>query len=328
MLSTKVFKSPINPTWCARCGDYGILNAVKRALVELEIAPHQVLFFSGIGCGSKLPDYINANGFTTIHGRPIPIAQGAKLANHELTVIVVAGDGDTYGIGGNHFVHAVRRNPDITVIVQNNQVYGLTKGQYSPTSAVGKVTKSTPYGSLEWPINPASLALAAEATFVARTIATDTKHLYAMLVRAARHKGGSFLEVYQNCNIYNDGTFDQFADRAVRDERTICLEPGQPLVFGKNKDKAIKLDGTRPVICAADDPDVLVHNEASPDPASAYLLAHMEPPELPLPLGVIRAVDRPTYEDGVAAQARQARQKQGEGDITALLNGGDTWTVV
>lgn len=217
MLSTKVFKSPINPTWCARCGDYGILNAVKRALVELEIAPHQVLFFSGIGCGSKLPDYINANGFTTIHGRPIPIAQGAKLANHALTVIVVAGDGDTYGIGGNHFVHAVRRNPDITVIAQNNQVYGLTKGQYSPTSDRGFITSTTPEGAIEAAFNPLAISLAAGGTFIARGFSGDPKHLAGLIVKATQHKGFSLVDVLQPCVIFNRvNTYDWYRDRVYK----------------------------------------------------------------------------------------------------------------
>jgi len=217
MLSTKVFNSPVKPTWCPGCGDYGILNAVKRALTELELAPHQVLFFSGIGCGSKLPDYINANGFTSIHGRPIPIAQGAKLANHELTVIVVAGDGDTYGIGGNHFVHAVRRNPDITIIAENNQVYGLTKGQYSPTSDRGFITSTTPEGAIETAFNPLALALATGATFIARGFSGDPKHLAGLIVKAIQHKGFALVDVLQPCVIFNRvNTYDWYRARVYK----------------------------------------------------------------------------------------------------------------
>ena len=327
-LTRKDFVSDQEVRWCPGCGDYAILAQTQRLLPDLGVARENIVFISGIGCSSRFPYYLNTYGFHSIHGRAATFASGLKITRPELLVFVITGDGDGLSIGGNHLIHALRRNMDLNIILFNNRVYGLTKGQYSPTSEVGKRTVSSPDGSLEQPISPARIALAAEATFVARTVATDTKHLSATLERAAHHRGGCFVEVYQNCNVYNDGAFDYFAERSVRAEQTINLEHGKPLIFGKNRDKGVKLDGLTPVICGADDPDLLVHNEKIPSNVLPYVLAHMSPGAgVPLPLGVLRAVDRPTYEDGMAEQIDAARDRHGEGDVAALLRAGDTWTV-
>ena len=327
-LTRKDFVSDQEVRWCPGCGDYAILAQTQRLLPDLGVARENIVFISGIGCSSRFPYYLNTYGFHSIHGRAATFASGLKITRPELLVFVITGDGDGLSIGGNHLIHALRRNMDLNIILFNNRVYGLTKGQYSPTSEVGKRTVSSPDGSLEQPISPARIALAAEATFVARTVATDTKHLSATLERAAHHRGGCFVEVYQNCNVYNDGAFDYFAERSVRAEQTINLEHGKPLIFGKNRDKGVKLDGLTPVICGADDPDLLVHNEKIPSNVLPYVLAHMSPGAgVPLPLGVLRAVDKPTYEDGMAEQIDAARDRHGEGDVAALLRAGDTWTV-
>ena len=327
-LTRKDFVSDQEVRWCPGCGDYAILAQTQRLLPDLGVPRENIVFISGIGCSSRFPYYLNTYGFHSIHGRAATFASGLKITRPELLVFVITGDGDGLSIGGNHLIHALRRNMDLNIILFNNRVYGLTKGQYSPTSEVGKRTVSSPDGSLEQPVSPARIALAAEATFVARTVATDTKHLSATLERAAHHRGGCFVEVYQNCNVYNDGAFDYFAERSVRAEQTINLEHGKPLIFGRNRDKGIKLDGLTPVICEADDPDLLVHNEKIPSNVLPYVLAHMSPGAgVPLPLGVLRAVDRPTYEDGMAEQIDAARDRHGQGEVAALLRAGDTWTV-
>ena len=327
-LTRKDFVSDQEVRWCPGCGDYAILAQTQRLLPDLGVPRENIVFISGIGCSSRFPYYLNTYGFHSIHGRAATFASGLKITRPELLVFVITGDGDGLSIGGNHLIHALRRNMDLNIILFNNRVYGLTKGQYSPTSEVGKRTVSSPDGSLEQPVSPARIALAAEASFVARTVATDTRHLSATLERAAHHRGGCFVEVYQNCNVYNDGAFDYFAERSVRAEQTINLEHGKPLIFGKNRDKGIKLDGLRPVICEADDPDLLVHNEKIPSNVLPYVLAHMSPGAgVPLPLGVLRAVDKPTYEDGMAEQIDAARDLHGAGDVAALLRAGDTWTV-
>ena len=327
-LTRKDFVSDQEVRWCPGCGDYAILAQTQRLLPDLGVPRENIVFISGIGCSSRFPYYLNTYGFHSIHGRAATFASGLKITRPELLVFVITGDGDGLSIGGNHLIHALRRNMDLNIILFNNRVYGLTKGQYSPTSEVGKRTVSSPDGSLEQPVSPARIALAAEATFVARTVATDTKHLSATLERAAHHRGGCFVEVYQNCNVYNDGAFDYFAERSVRAEQTINLEHGKPLIFGRSREKGIKLDGLTPVICEADDPDLLVHNEKIPSNVLPYVLAHMSPGAgVPLPLGVLRAVDRPTYEDGMAEQIDASRERHGEGDVAALLRAGDTWTV-
>ena len=327
-LTRKDFVSDQEVRWCPGCGDYAILAQAQRVLPELGVPRENIVFISGIGCSSRFPYYLDTYGFHSIHGRAATFASGLKITRPELLVFVITGDGDGLSIGGNHLIHALRRNMDLNIILFNNRIYGLTKGQYSPTSEVGKKTVSSPDGSLEQPVSPARIALAAEASFVARTVATDTKHLAATLERAAYHRGGCFVEVYQNCNVYNDGAFDYFAERSVRAEQTVNLEHGKPLIFGKNRDQGIKLDGLTPVICDADDPDLLVHDEKIPSNVLPYLLAHMSPGAgVPLPLGVLRAVDKPTYEDGMADQIAAARERQGDGDVAALLRAGDTWTV-
>ena len=327
-LTRKDFVSGQEVRWCPGCGDYAILAQAQRVLPELGVPRENIVFISGIGCSSRFPYYMETYGFHSIHGRAATLASGLKITRPELLVFVITGDGDGLSIGGNHLIHALRRNMDLNIILFNNRIYGLTKGQYSPTSEVGKQTVSSPDGTLELPISPARIALAAEASFVARTVATDTKHLAATLERAAHHRGGCFVEVYQNCNVYNDGAFDYFAERSVRAEQSINLEHGKPLIFGKNRDKGIRLDGLRPVVCAADHPDLLIHDEKIPSNVLPYVLAHMSPAAgVPLPLGVLRAVDKPTYEERLAAQIEAARKRQGGGDVAALLRGPETWNI-
>ena len=327
-LTRKDFVSDQEVRWCPGCGDYAILAQAQRVLPELGVARENIVFVSGIGCSSRFPYYMETYGFHSIHGRAATVATGLKITRPELLIFVITGDGDGLSIGGNHLIHALRRNMDLNIVLFNNRIYGLTKGQYSPTSEVGKKTVSSPQGTLEQPVSPARIALAAEASFVARTVATDTKHLAATLKRAAQHRGGCFVEVYQNCNVYNDGAFDYFAERGVRAEQSIHLEHGKPLIFGKKRDKGIKLDGLQPVICGADDPDLLVHDEKIPSNVLPYVLAHMSPADgTPLPLGVLRAVDKPTYESRMAAQITEARERHGEGDVAGLLRGGETWSI-
>ncbi len=288
---------------------------------------------SGIGCSSRFPYYMNTYGFHSIHGRAPTFASGLKISRPELQVWVVTGDGDGLSIGGNHLIHALRRNIDLKILLFNNRIYGLTKGQYSPTSEQGKKTKSTPHGSVDYPLNPLCLALAAEATFVARTIDADTKHLASILKRAAGHKGSAFVEIYQNCNIFNDGAFKSFADKKVRDDRTLVLEHGKPMVFGKERDKGIGIDGLKPVVLdlagGANEADLLIHDEKTSDATLAYLLAKLEEADesTPVPVGVFRAIDKPSYDGLLDEQIEAAKEKPGAGDMDALLSGGETWTV-
>lgn len=326
-LTRKDFVSDQEVRWCPGCGDYAILAQTQKTLPDLGIPKENIVFISGIGCSSRFPYYMNTYGFHSIHGRAMTIASGLKITRPELLVFVVTGDGDGLSIGGNHLLHSLRRNMDLNIILFNNRIYGLTKGQYSPTSKIGKKTVSSPFGSIEQPIKPARIALAAEASFVARTIATDTQHLAKTLTMAANHRGGTFVEIYQNCNVYNDGAFDYFAERSIRPEMTVNIEHGKPLIFGKNNDKGIKLDGLNPVVCDVSDPDILVHNEKSASIALPYLLSEMTAPELPVALGVLRSLDLPTYEDRLSEQIVEAKSKFGEGDAHKLLHGGDTWTV-
>ena len=328
-LTRKDFVSDQAVRWCPGCGDYAILAQTQRVLPNLGVPKENVVFVSGIGCSSRFPHYMDTYGFHSIHGRAPTFATGLKIARPELLVFVITGDGDGLSIGGNHLVHALRRNIDFNVILFNNRIYGLTKGQYSPTSEIGKRTVSTPMGSLDRPMVPATVALAADASFIARTIATDTHHMAASLERSANHNGGCFVEVYQNCNIYNDGAFDYFAEKSVRAEKTLTLEHGKPMVFGKNHELGIKLQGLDPVICDADDPQVMVHDEQA-SPVLAALLAQMGPPNLPVPLGILRAVDYPTYEHGLLTQieeAQEAQKRRGSSDIDELLRGPATWRV-
>jgi 2-oxoglutarate ferredoxin oxidoreductase subunit beta len=332
-LTRKDFTSDQEVRWCPGCGDYSILAQVQKVMPELGIPREKIVFVSGIGCSSRFPYYMNTYGFHTIHGRAPAIATGVKAANPDLTVFVVTGDGDGLSIGGNHLMHALRRNVDLKIILFNNQIYGLTKGQYSPTSIFGQRTKSTPMGVIDYPINPLVMALASEATFVARSVDSDPGHLTKMIGRIARHKGAAFLEVYQNCNIFNDGCFDHFKDREVRSDRMIEIEDGAPLVFGKDRKKGIRLNGLRPEVVDLSEGSswteehLLVHDENSSDPTLATLLARMTYPELPVPMGVFRAIERPTYEVMLRDQIATARAKSGPGDLEKLLNSGDTWVV-
>jgi 2-oxoglutarate/2-oxoacid ferredoxin oxidoreductase subunit beta len=330
-LGRKDFVSDQEVRWCPGCGDYSILAQTQKLMPELKIPRENIVFISGIGCSSRLPYYMNTYGFHGIHGRAPAIATGLKASRPDLQVWVITGDGDGLSIGGNHLLHIMRRNVDVTIVLFNNRIYGLTKGQYSPTSELGKRTKSSPSGTIDYPLNPLSVALGAEATFVARSLDIDVHHLVETLERAAHHKGTSFVEVFQNCNVFNDGAFMEFADKSVRPDRTVLLEHGKPLVFGKDRDKGIRMNGVRPEIVdlgnGVSEDDLLVHNENDPDPALAYILGRMEWPEFPVPMGVFRAIERPTYETLMADQIDQAVSQHGEGDLQALLEEGDTWVV-
>jgi 2-oxoglutarate ferredoxin oxidoreductase subunit beta len=326
------FVSDQEVRWCPGCGDYAILNNVQKVMPDLGVPREKIVFVSGIGCSSRFPYYMNTYGFHSIHGRAPAIATGIKCANPELSVWVITGDGDALSIGGNHFIHAIRRNLDLNYILFNNRIYGLTKGQYSPTSEFGKKTKSTPAGTIDYPINPLSLAIASESTFVARSIDIDVKHLGAIVEAAAKHKGISFIEVYQNCNIFNDGAFDSFAERTVRPERVLYLEHGKPMVFGKNRDKGIRMNGALPEVVTIGENgitenDLLVHDIYLKDPSVAFMLARMESPEFPQPVGIFRAIERPTYEDMMEDQIEAAVAKSGQGSLEKLMNSGDTWLV-
>ena len=319
--------------WCPGCGDYSILNNVQKVMPELGIPREKIVFVSGIGCSSRFPYYMNTYGFHSIHGRAPAVATGIKASNPELSVWVITGDGDALSIGGNHFIHAIRRNLDINYILFNNRIYGLTKGQYSPTSEFGKRTKSTPMGAIDYPVNPLSLAIASESTFVARSLDIDVKHLGATVEAAARHKGVSFVEVYQNCNIFNDGAFEYFTERSVRTDHMIYLEHGKPMVFGKNRDRGIRMNGAHPEVIqlgsetGLNENDCLVHDVHLSDPSVAFMLARMEYPAFPQPVGIFRAVERETYEDLLVAQIDEAIAQKGRGSLDKLINSGDTWVV-
>jgi 2-oxoglutarate ferredoxin oxidoreductase subunit beta len=331
--TAKDFQSDQDVRWCPGCGDYSILAQVQRVLPELGVPREKYVFVSGIGCSSRFPYYMNTYGFHGIHGRATAIASGLKMARPDLFVWVATGDGDALSIGGNHFIHILRRNLDIKILLFNNQIYGLTKGQYSPTSEFGKVTKSTPYGSIDHPFNPISLALGAEGSFVARSLDRDPKHLQYVLRRAAEHHGTSFVEIYQNCNVFNDGAFFTYTEKETKSDNVVFLEHGKPLVFGKESDKGIRLDGFKPVLVSLKDGrysinDLLVHDEKAKDPAFAFMLASMSTdPTLPRAVGVFRDVNRPVYEEEMESQIQQLIKKRGVGDLDALLNSGETWTI-
>ena len=329
--TAKDFQSDQDVRWCPGCGDYSILAQTQRVMPDLGIPKHRMVFVSGIGCSSRFPYYMDTYGLHGIHGRATAIASGLKIARPDLSVWVVTGDGDGISIGGNHFIHLMRRNLDINVLLFNNQIYGLTKGQYSPTSEMGKITKSTPYGSIDYPFNPVSLALGSSATFVARSLDRDPKHLQGIIKRAAEHKGTSFVEIYQNCNVFNDGAFFQFTEKETKDDSVVFLEHGKPLIFGKEKDKGIRLNGFSPEVVSLKEgkysvSDLLVHNEK--DTTLSFILADMTyKPHLPRPVGIFLAIDRPVYEDEVEKQIAFAKEKRGECDFVKLLNSGDTWIV-
>ncbi len=316
--------------WCPGCGDYAILAQTQKLFPDLGMDKENVVFISGIGCSSRFPYYMNTYGFHTIHGRAPAIASGVKIANPELSVWVVTGDGDGLSIGGNHTIHLLRRNLDINVLLFNNRIYGLTKGQYSPTSEIGKVTKSSPLGSLDRPFNPLTLALGADATFVARAIDRETKHLQVMIERSYKHKGTSFLEIYQNCNIFNDGAFAPMTNKESKADKVLWLENGQPMLFGAEKNKGIHMDGNTPTIVELNGKfstdDIMVHNES--DYVVASMLANFTyQPEFPDPIGVLYNIDAPVYDDMVSKQIAKAIDMRGTGSIRDLLNSGDTWEV-
>lgn len=325
------FKPDIDVRWCAGCGGYSVLSPVQRLLPDLGVPKEKLVFISGIGCSGRFPYYMDTYGFHGIHGRALAIASGLKISRSDLSVWVVTGDGDCMSIGGNHFIHACRRNIDLNVLMFNNEIYSLTKGQYSPTSHQGQITKSSPFGVIDEPFNPTSLALGAGASFVARGYDKDRKFLQEILERAARHNGISFVEIYTNCVIFNDKAFDEYTRKDSRDETTVVLEHGQPLVFGNDKDKGIILDGYTPKVVSLTDGnysvnDLIVHNEH--DSTLAFILSNMTyNNELPRPMGVIHAVQRDTYDHLVQAQIDHAIKDKGKGTVNALLKGVDYWEV-
>ncbi|MCC6958758.1 MAG: 2-oxoacid:ferredoxin oxidoreductase subunit beta [Dehalococcoidia bacterium] len=328
VLTRKDFISDQEVRWCPGCGDYSILAQMQKMLPELRIPRENIVFISGIGCSSRFPYYVESYGFHSIHGRALTLASGLKTARPELSVFVITGDGDGLSIGGNHLLHAMRRNVDLNVVLFNNRIYGLTKGQFSPTSEFGKVTKSSPYGTTERPLNPIRVALAAGATFVARSIDRDTKHLEEMLYRAAQHKGISFVEVYQNCNIFNDGAFAAFTDKEVRQDRMIYLENGKPLRFGKQNEHGIRLNGFQLEVAlnAESDEGLIVHDTNASTVSLANILVGMDYPEFPVPIGVFRDIEAPVYDQLVTEQVEQAQAK-GKGSLEAILHAGETWVV-
>ena len=330
-LTKKDFVTPNDVRWCPGGGDYAILNAVQRTLPELGIPREKFVVVSGIGCSSRFPYYMNTYGFHTIHGRAPTVATGVKVANPDLSVWMITGDGDGLSIGANHLLHLLRRNLDMNVLLFNNRIYGLTKGQYSPTSEVGKKTKSTPVGSVDHPINPLLFALGSEATFVARTTDTDMKHMVETFKAAQAHKGTSFVEVFQNCVIFNNKTFDSVTSRDVKDDQVLLLEEGKPLIFGSDRKRGIRLNGLDPEIVDlgedVSEEDLLVHQPKSPNSAYANLLAQMTYPTFPTPVGILRQLEgRETYEDALIQQVDQA-QSQGAGNLQELLTGKNSWVV-
>lgn len=317
--------------WCPGCGDYSILATMQRTLAQFDLPKEKYVFISGIGCSSRFPYYMNNYGFHSIHGRAPTIATGLRCIHPELSIWVITGDGDGLSIGGNHLIHSMRRNINFNILLVNNQIYGLTKGQYSPTSPIGKVTKSTPEGSIDYPINALCIAIASECTFIARTLDSIPAHMGTVLERAMTHKGTSFVEIYQNCNIFNDKAFEPVTGRDTRDDRMVILENGKPLIFGKQRNKAIRLKGLHLEVVdyheGMDTKDLLIHNEQNPDPSYAYLLTQMQHPNLPVPFGVFRQILKPTYDDMMETQIQAAIKKRGKGDLKELIYGTDTWTV-
>ena len=331
-LSRKDFQSDQEVRWCPGCGDYSILTAVQLLLPELDVKPENLVFVSGIGCAARFPYYMNVYGLHGIHGHAPAIATGIALARPDLDVWVITGDGDALSIGGNHLIHSLRRNVNFTMLLFNNQIYGLTKGQYSPTSEVGKVTKSTPFGSIDHPFNPVSLALGAEATFVARTHDMDRKHMTETFRRAHAHRGSSFVEVYQNCNVFNDGAFAAVTAKEARPNMLIDLKHGEPIRFGAEGQHGVVLNarGETEVVDVADvgEDRLLVHDEHRDDPSLAFALSRLaDTPTVPTPVGVFRDVERPLYEGEVQRQLVGAQEQRGPGDLAALIGSGATWEV-
>ena len=330
-LTKKDFSSDQETRWCPGCGDYAILATVQQFLPELGLPPERIVFVAGIGCAGRFAYYMNTYGVHGIHGRAPALATGLALARQDLSIWVVSGDGDALSIGGNHLIHALRRNVPIKILLFNNQIYGLTKGQYSPTSEEGKVTKSTPFGSLDHPFNPVALALGAEASFVARTVDTDRGHEADVLRAAAAHDGSALIEIYQNCNVFNDGAFDAVRAKG-KEANQIRLEHGSPIRFGADRERGVVRDssGTLRIADVAEvgEDQLLVHDAHDPDPSNAFALAHLAPrPSGPTPIGVFRAVERPVYGEAVARELETAREGLGAQELDELLRSGDTWTV-
>ncbi len=333
-LTSKDYATDQDVKWCPGCGDYSILKQVQTVFAELEIERDETVFVSGIGCSSRFPYYMNTYGVHSIHGRGPAFAAGIKAINPELNLWLISGDGDSLSIGGNHFIHLLRRNIDLNVLLFNNQIYGLTKGQYSPTSEKGKVTKSTPYGSVDHPFNPAALALGADSTFFARSIDRDPKHMREVLLRAEQHKGTGLVEIYQNCNIFNDGAFFTFTDKATKSDNVLVVRQGEPLIFGKENEKGIVLDGFNPKIVQVADvsaDDLWIHDEK--DKTKAGILSRFfgdnanDENALPRPFGIFYSEDRSTYEEEMLAQVDKHVEVKGEGDLDALLRGNNVWEI-
>lgn len=331
-LARKDFLSDAEPRWCPGCGDYGVFSALTNVLPKLGIPREKIAIVSGIGCSSRFPYYVNTYGFHGIHGRAPAVATGLKISRPDLMVWVITGDGDALSIGGNHFIHMFRRKNDIKMILFNNQIYGLTKGQASPTTQQGTKTKTTPFGSIDLPIRPITMALAAGATFVARVTDRDLPMMTEVLEAAARHRGSALIEVYTNCVIFNDGAFKPFTDKETKDETTITLKHGQPLIFGKDKDKGIRMRNMRPEIVriSADGvkpEEIIVHDQYNPDQTMAYMLSLLQYPLEPEPMGIFRQVSLPTYEDANKYLEDKVRANAGDGDIMKLLHSGSSWRV-
>ncbi len=331
-LTRKDFMADQDVRWCPGCGDYAILSQVQKLLPSLGIPREDFAVISGIGCSSRFPYYMQTYGMHTIHGRAPAIATGLKLARPELSVWVVTGDGDALAIGGNHFIHLLRRNVGLKVLLLNNQIYGLTKGQYSPTSEFGKKTKTTPMGSIDRPFDPVGLALAAGATFVARSLDADQEHLAGVLKQAALHRGTAFVEIYENCVTFNDGAYELIADRETRDDHRLLLEQGKPLLFGEERDRGIRFrDGQPEVVhlgvAGATEADCATHDATRASSGAAFLLTQLTPPDFPVPLGVFRDVEVPSYEALSEDLSRKARERSGRGNLAELLASGTTWTI-
>ncbi len=333
-LTAKDFATDQEVRWCPGCGDYSILKQVQTILPQVGIPRENIVIVSGIGCSSRFPYYVNTYGMHSIHGRATAIASGLKATRPELSVWIVTGDGDGLSIGGNHTIHLLRRNFDVNILLFNNQIYGLTKGQYSPTSEVNKITKSTPSGSLDHPFNPLALALGAEASFIARSMDRDPKHLQQMLLRSNAHHGSSFLEIYQNCNIFNDGAFEVFTEKGSRAEETLVLDQGKPLIYGANKNKGVRIDGYKPQLVELGDnyseSDLWIHDEK--DLYKAQMLTRFfdnpaQEGHFPRPFGVFYANERPTYEDDMRLQIEEITATKGKGNLDKLLAGKETWTI-
>lgn len=333
-LTAKDFQTDQEVRWCPGCGDYSILAQVQKVMPSIGVPRENIVIISGIGCSSRFPYYMNTYGMHSIHGRATAIASGLKASRPELSVWVVTGDGDSLSIGGNHTIHLLRRNFDINILLFNNQIYGLTKGQYSPTSEEHKITKSTPFGSIDHPFNPLALAMGADATFVARSMDRDPKHLQEMLTRSNNHKGASFLEIYQNCNIFNDGAFEIFTEKGTKMEETLFLENGKPLIFGASKNKGIKLDGFTPVVVDLENggtvDELWVHDERDFYKAQILVRLFDNPKNeghLPRPFGVFYETERACYEDVMRMQIEEVQATKGKGNLDKLLKGNENWII-